>query len=268
MKTFLMCPPDFFNVAYEINPHMVGNINYVDVVEAKEQWENLYDAVAEHATVVILDPIEGLPDMVFVANAAVVNPETGVALISSFKHKERQGETEVYAKFFDENDWETYVSEVPFEGAGDCLVDRYGEYWLGYGQRSAKEAIFEIEGRVLEDYLHTVRLVDPRWYHLDTCFCPLDTGYYLAAQSAFTKKSWEYIVQTIGSKLIVVDDEDAMKFACNAVSIGHTVIMPKCSDYLVERLAVTGHNVVQLNMSEFLKSGGACKCLVLELGHE
>lgn len=265
MKTFLMCPPDFFNVSYEINPHMVGNINTVDVNLAKEQWEKLRLEISKIANVELLTPVDGLPDMVFVANAAVVNPYSLKALVSTFSHPQRQGETEHFARWFRDDGWDTTVSAEVFEGAGDCLYDKYDNYWFGYGQRSSLEAKQQIDNLMTPTDLTELKLIDPRWYHLDTCFCPLDTGYYLGARSAFSEESWEYMSYLVEDRLIEVEDEDAMAFACNAVSIGKTIIMPNCSDKLINILTNAGHNVITLDMSEFLKSGGACKCLILEL---
>lgn len=266
MKTFLMCEPDYFDVVYEINPHMVGNIDRVDVDIAVTQWETLYEHVSSVANVQLIRQAPEFPDMVFVANAATVDPDNNVAVISNFKHKQRQGEAALFRDWFDFNGWNTTThADVAFEGAGDCLVDRYREFWFGHGQRSNAKMIDRLTADLSVPYIHELELVDPRWYHLDTCFCPLDNGYYLATQAAFSAESWAYLAATIGDKLIPVSTEDALRFACNAISIGDTVIIPQCSEELQVALSVVGCRVITVNMSEFIKSGGAAKCLVLEL---
>jgi len=111
-----------------------------------------------------------------------------------------------------------------------------------------------------------LRLVDPRFYHLDTCFCPLFGGFAMYFAPAFDAESLARIEKHYPEdKRIPVEEGDALRFACNAVNVGRTIVMNEISTALRNRLESLGFRVVQVQLSEFLKAGGAAKCLVLRL---
>jgi ornithine--oxo-acid transaminase len=248
---------------------MEGNIDKVNKPLAERQWQHLRDTISQFANVVLIEPQFGLPDMVFTANSAIINHNNNTALIAAFKHHQRHDESQHFQRWFSDAGFATVEDyTVPHEGAGDCLVDRYGEYWFGYGQRSHKGASEIIQQEMDVPFIHKLELVDPRWYHLDTAFCPLDNGYYMACRAAFSDGAWAYLLDVIGlDKLISISESDGEKFVCNAVSIGDRIVMPLCSTDLRLQLNRLGFDVYQCDMSEFLKSGGAAKCLVLEIKH-
>ncbi len=265
MSTFLMCKPSHFEVSYVINPWMAGNLGTVDRVRAAAQWQKLYDTIAQRASIELMEPAAGLPDMVFSANAGLVTGRHEV-IVSSFLHRERQGETPHFRRFFAEQHYReiTLRPGIVFEGAGDALFDAAGRLWMGSGIRSSSAAPAEIS-RALGIDVHHLTLLDPRWYHLDTAFCPLKNGEVIAYRKAFSAHSVQMIEAAFGDKVIWVSDEDARNFACNAVNIGHDIILYRASASLREALQQRGYTVIEIDVSEFMKAGGACKCLTLGL---
>lgn len=265
MKTFLMCKPTYFEVSYVINPWMSSNIGKVDHALARQQWQALHDTIAQKARIKLVEPQPGLPDMVFTANAGLVTRNREV-IVSTFRHAQRQGESAHYKKFFSDAGYhvKNIGADTVFEGAGDALFDAEGELWLGSGPRSDAEAETEI-AEALHLKTNAVELVDPRWYHLDTAFCPLSNGYTLAYRKAFSPASAEKIQRKFGDKMIWVSDEDALNFACNAVCLDHEVILYRASAELKTRLKGYNFSVIEIDVSEFMKSGGSCKCMTLEI---
>jgi N-dimethylarginine dimethylaminohydrolase len=261
-----MCPPDHFSVEYVINPWMAGNEGAMNPALARRQWDNLHDVLAEHADIVLIEPQPDLPDMVFTANAGVVYGNKAIA--SHFMPHERRPEEAHFKKWFRENGFRLLDldEKIGFEGAGDCLLDRGGPWlWTGYGFRTEIEAHPEIR-RFLEVEVVSIRLTDSRFYHIDTCFCPLTEGYLMYHPPAFDFDSRVAIESRVPShKRIVVDTMDAGNFACNAVNIGDRVFLNKASDPLKARLMLNGFKVVEVDLSEFLKAGGSAKCLTLKL---
>lgn len=260
-----MCPPTYFEVAYNINPWMNGNVGYKSNQQAQTQWRALYDAISSVTEVKLVDPVEGLPDMVFTANAGLsVN---GKVFLSNFKHAERKGEEYHFEKWFLDNDFHVVKqTQNLFEGEGDCLLDADGLYWMGFGFRSD-----EFYANVLWKFgvnARTVNLVDKRFYHIDTCFCPLPDGslmYYPEAFDVFSQMKIESYFHKLGGKDVIrVSEKEAETFCCNAVVIDRNIFMPECST-VADVLSSRGFNVQEFNMSEFQKSGGACKCLVMNL---
>jgi len=269
MKHFLMCEPKFFEVCYVINPWMEGNLGRVNKKLAQQQWENLYCIVSGLSAVSLIEPVAGLPDMVFTANAGLVhNQQSGKkeVILSSFRHAERQPEARHFEKFFAAQAYRVLhlKEETIFEGAGDALFDSQGKLWVGSGIRSASHALDEIVV-ALEVEAIGLELVNPHWYHLDTAFCPLPQGQAIAYKKAFAGKSVAALDDAFGANIIWVSDVDAENFACNAISIDRNVILHKASAELKLTLKQRGLEVIEADVSEFLKSGGACKCLTLEI---
>lgn len=264
--TFLMCPPELYDVDYVINPWMEGNVHRSCREQAMTQWKALHCALAQIAEVKLVDPQSGSPDMVFTANAGLVHK--GVVALSSFLHPERQGEEPHFRKWFDDSGFSVceMPRSTPFEGEGDALFEVDGScLWAGHGIRTRESS----HRRLSETWnveVIPLRLVDPRFYHLDTCFCPLFGGYAMYFPSAFDADSLARIEARYSEhKRVRVSDADALRFACNAVNVGRTIVLNEISDSLRDRLELLGFRVVEVRLTEFLKAGGAAKCLALRL---
>ena len=262
----LMCPPDFFTVDYVINPWMAGHDESLNLDRAKAQWTELRDSIAEYADVEIIEPQPKLPDMVFTANAGAVYGNKAVA--SHFMPKERRPEEPYFKAWFRDNGFELLAldEKIGFEGAGDCLRDRRGPWlWTGYGFRTEIEAHEEI-ARFFDLEVVSIRLTDERFYHIDTCFCPLTDGFLMYHPPAFDYDSRIAIESRVPPhKRIIVDTLDAGHFACNAVNVGDQVFLHRASRALQARLMLAGFEVHEVELSEFLKAGGSAKCLTLKL---
>ena len=255
----LMCPPTHYGVEYEINPWMHVTTQ-VDRRLAQQQWEALLRTYRELGVEVVLaDPIPGLPDMVFTANAGLTSGDRVV--LSRFRHPERQREEGPWRELFES--WGAPLrdtGEIAFEGAGDALF--VGDTLVcGYGFRTDPEAI-PLVARQLGVDVVAVELVDPRYYHLDTCFCPLDKGTVLLAPSALSPESRER-VRRLASRVVEVPDAAAAGFACNAMAVGDVVVSSSAIEELRAPLRAAGYGVLGLPMSEFIKAGGAVRCLSL-----
>lgn len=262
--SFLMCAPDFYDVDYVINPWMEGNIHKSSRDRAVAQWQQLYALICQFAKVDLIAPQPGVPDMVFTANAGLVLGDRVV--LSRFYHPERQGEEPFFQAWFEQNGYQVFVlpPDLPFEGAGDALLDREGRWlWAGYGFRSELDS-HPLIAEWLDIDVLSLRLMDNRFYHLDTCFCPLTNGYLMYYPPAFDSYSNRLIEMTVSpERLIKISEGDALNFACNAVNIGDRVLVNKASEGLKQQLAQAGFEVLETPLTEFLKAGGAAKCLTL-----
>ncbi|GGA55090.1 TIGR00300 family protein [Okeania sp. KiyG1] len=263
---FLMCAPDHYDVDYVINPWMEGNIHKSSRDRSVEQWYKLHDIIKENAVLDLVTPQKGWPDMVFTANAGLILGNTVV--LSRFYHKERQGEEPHFKEWFLNQGFIVHElpKDLPFEGAGDALLDREGRYlWAGYGFRSELDS-HPLLAKWLDIEVLSLRLTDERFYHLDTCFCPLTGGYLLYYPPAFDSYSNRLIEMRVPpEKRITVAEADAVNFACNAVNINQTIIMNKVSESLKSLLTEVGFSVIETPLGEFLKAGGAAKCLTLRV---
>ncbi|MCP4903779.1 MAG: hypothetical protein GY910_02265 [bacterium] len=262
----LVCPPDHFDVDYVINPWMEGQIGRIDVARARSQWESLFEDVSATASVESIAPRERSPDMCFTANAGLL--ESGRVLPARFRMPERSGEEAPFAEWFENAGFE--IAEPsgndPFEGEGDALFQP-GEplLWAGYGVRTALEthialsSLFDVE-------VVSLRLVDPRFYHLDTCFAPLPGGRLIYYPAAFDRRSRTEIESRIpAERRLAVSDIDAMNFACNTLRVGDRLFMNAATDALRDVLATWDFETRIHRVDEFLKAGGGVKCLSLLL---
>ena len=261
-----MCPPDHFTVDYVINPWMAGHEDSLSLENAQDQWQQLHDVVSRFADIVTIDPHPDLPDMVFTANAGVVYGDKAIA--SHFMPMERRAEEPIFKQWFRDHSFDLLDldEKIGFEGAGDCLLDRGGPWlWTGFGFRTEIEAHAEIKN-FFDIELVSILLIDERFYHIDTCFCPLTGGYLMYHPPAFDYDSRIAIESRIPpNKRIVVDTIDAGNFACNAINIDDNVVLHKASEPLKARLKQAGFEVHECELSEFLKAGGSAKCLTLKL---
>ncbi len=264
--SLLMCPPDFYDVEYVINPWMEGNIHRASHELALDQWRGLQHALEAEASIELARPQPGLPDMVFTANAGLVIGND--AVVSRFLHRERRGEETHFKKWFAKHGFEVHElpPDLPFEGAGDALLDPEREIlWAGYGQRSELDS-HPLLAKIFGIEVLSLRLVSKRFYHLDTCFCPLARGFLLYFPGAFDADSNRLIEARVpAGQRLAIEETDALNFACNAVNVGDTVVLNQASAGLAKRLTAAGFRVVQTPLGEFMKSGGAAKCLTLSL---
>jgi N-dimethylarginine dimethylaminohydrolase len=263
--TILMCPPDYYGIEYEINPWM-SRQRQSDPARAREQWAALKQLLeSTGAKIELLPPQPGLPDMVFTANAALIYRQ--LAVMARFRHPERQGEVA-----FDETALRNIgfeIRHVPddlhFEGAGDALF--CGDtLFAGYRIRSHARGHQQI-GEMLGCRVIPVELVDPYYYHLDTCFCPLAPGEAIYFPPAFDDYG-RAALQAHIPNLIEIDPAEAPSFACNAVVVGRSVITNTGCPKLHESLRRRGFTLHETPLDEFVKAGGSAKCLTLRLDGE
>jgi N-dimethylarginine dimethylaminohydrolase len=238
----------------------------VDQELAKRQWESLRQILTDlGARISLQAPTPGLPDMVFTANAGLIHGDNVV--LSRFKHPQRQGEHAHNTRWFEEHDFNLLDmdTELYFEGAGDALFcgdTLYAGYRLRSDMRSHQRVAEIIGLGVL-----AMELVDPYYYHLDTCFCPLRTGIAAYFPTAFDRYGRQVLEAGI-ENLIEVSKDEAQSFACNAVVVGKSVVTNTgCPDFH-RALADHGFDPIETPLGEFVKAGGSAKCLTLRLDGE
>jgi N-dimethylarginine dimethylaminohydrolase len=263
--TILMCPPDHYGIEYEINPWM-NRARQSDEALAREQWRDLHTLLTRlGADIRLMPAVPGLPDLVFTANAGLIWRQ--VAFVARFRHPARQGETPIDDAWFRDCGFETRIgpAEWDFEGAGDALFcgeTLYGGYLIRSDAGALQWLGAQIGCRVIP-----LQLVDDRYYHLDTCFCPLNRETAIYYPPAFDEYARRVLVESI-PRLIPVASEEAARFACNAVVLGSNVVLntgcPKLEASLAE-LAFQPHST---DLTEFIKAGGSAKCLTLRLDGE
>ncbi len=269
----MVCPPDHFTVAYEINPYMHRQV-HPDWERAGAQFEGLVASLhAAGASVESLEPVEGLPDLVFTANAGVVDGNRFVP--SRFLHPERQGETPIDEAWFAERGFEIVKLDMDdaFEGAGDALPfglddtedggSPHPVLVSGYRTRSSVRAHAELS-RILGVPVRSVELTDDRYYHLDLVFCPLDSRRALVAAQGLDRFGIK-VLQQLVPEPVWLEDVEAASFSANSVVIGNVMVMPACTPRLGRILEGFGFDIAVTPVDEFLKAGGGCRCLTLAL---
>lgn len=274
--TFLMTDPSGFDVRYQINPWMDPSAWAADRDALRRQAVIASRALrraieAEGARVEMIPPAENWPDLVFPANAAVVLD--GTVLLARFRKPERQGEEALFRTAFEAARRKGCVDELVElpegcfqEGAGDCIWDAgRGLFWAAHGPRSSATSIEAISATFKRDIVR-LELASERFYHLDTCFCPLSGGEVLFYPPALTPASLRRVhAHTTQEERVEASREGAAAFCVNAVNIGRTIIMAKAPRRLRERLEARGYRLVEIDLSPFMLSGGAAYCMTLRL---
>jgi N-dimethylarginine dimethylaminohydrolase len=262
-RHYLMCSPDFFDVAYEINPWMdLGR--RPDRERAQSQWHQLVGRLSNAgATIDVLPPVEAHPDMVFTANHGVV--VDGTFLPGRFRHAARQGEVPHAIAWLSTRGYEI-VSVDPghpvLEGSGEVLP--FGERLVvGHGIRSEAAAARRLRS-VFGAPTLSVKLTDTRLYHLDLVFCPLDGEHAIVFPEGLARDSAEALMGSI-PRPIVLETNEALSFCANSVVVGSVVLMPACSPRLDRLLSRAGFVAEVVTVNEFKLAGGAIRCLTLPL---
>lgn len=273
MQQILMCVPSRYTCSYVINPWMQPNT--VNFATALSQWTRL-SQLLQHWDGVSIVPIfqeDGVPDMVFTANAGLTVGDTVV--LSRFKHPERQPETQIFSDVFASLGIRTILppTDVVFEGAGDALYDPVRDiFWVGHGQRSDANVTMWLHTQFRDRVFIPLQLRSLYFYHLDTCFMPLTNGEILWFPDAFTPASASMIRSALlPGESIAVSAAAAAAFICNAVCIGNQILIPEPAvppfewEHAVRQLRDRGYTVQTTQLSEFLKAGGAAKCLTMNI---
>uniref|UniRef100_A0A0N5CFI6 Amidinotransferase n=1 Tax=Strongyloides papillosus TaxID=174720 RepID=A0A0N5CFI6_STREA len=264
LQKVLMVPPTHFCVEYSINPWMGG---VVDKDKAMEQWKNLKKIIEDEGVEVLtLEQVKGLPDMVFSCNAGIIYKNK--VFMTKFRHPQREGEEKHFRKWFIDNNYEIVsdLNEYYFEGGGDAFFSDYKTLWAGYGERTKKDVYKNITALGMNEFdIMTCELIHSMYYHMDTCMAPYSETACLWYPPAFSVESQEKIIKKLPNS-IAVDDDEAKAFVCNSICIKNTIISPiGMKQSTKNKLLKQGYNVREVDMSEFMKSGGACQCLVLKL---
>ncbi len=253
----LVCRPTFFQIEYVINPWMKDQ--KIDQGLAMKQWEAFCDAYSQLGIKVqIIDQVEGLPDMVFTADQAVV--KDNIALMSNFAESERKGEENVYRQWFKDRGYELKFlpEKLSFEGNGELHFwnDRY---FVGTGFRTSEESRQYIE-EILGQPVISLKLIDPYFYHLDTCLLPLDSETVFYYPPAFDTHSQQVLKKTVPN-LVEFSREDLDYFTANSVVHGSTILCQKALPEFRKKVEDMGFSIIELDVSEFNKSGGGIHCL-------
>ena len=285
-RTYLLCSPEHFAVEYAINPWMDVTAP-VDAELAVKQWDRLRETLVNLGHEVhLLTPEAGLPDMVYAANGAFV--VDGTVYGAQFKHEQRTAEAAAHRAFYESQGWRFIAPSETNEGEGDFayLPEAHGWHYVeaghvnegegdfaylpgpglvlaGYGFRTEPAAHAEAQ-EVLGRPAISLRLVDPRFYHLDTALAPLDDHTVAYFPDAFSHSS-RRVLEQLFPDAVTVTEEDALAFGLNLVSDGRNVLLPAEATGMADRLAAAGYTPVPVELSELKKGGGSVKCCIGEL---
>lgn len=265
----LLCPPNYFDVLYKINPHMkVGEVNKE---RAQEQWLNLKNELERIGVeCLLINPVEGLPDMVFTANQSLpfIKEGKNSVLLSKMASDERKPEVAYFKTWYEAQGYDVYELPEglePLEGMGDTVYHEDRSFlWSAYGFRTSLEVHSEME-KITGLEVKSLKLMDPSFYHLDVCLCVLGQGTALVYEPAFDSESMKKIEAEF-SNLISLTKEEAYNFAANAFTPDHKhVFLHPGSKRVEAELRESGFIPVPIDTSEFMKSGGSVFCMKMEL---
>jgi N-dimethylarginine dimethylaminohydrolase len=260
IRHYAMTAPTFFAVEYAINPWMDPS-TAVDTHVAMNQWETLRQTYKELGhTVELVEPVAGLPDMVYAANGGLL--VNGKAVVARFAYPQRAGESDAYAEWMARRGFDPAETRHVNEGQGDLLV--VGSIVLaGYGFRTERQAHAEIAALVGMPVV-SLELVDPRFYHLDTALAVLDDTTIAYYPPAFSDEARAQL-RELFPDAIEVASADAYVLGLNAVSDGLNVVLPAAARGFAEQLRAAGFLPIGVDLSELLKGGGSVKCCTLEV---
>jgi len=270
MDALLMCEPTYFEVRDEKNPFMAGNVGSVNRKEAYRQWQALKRRFEElNFPIDVLPGEPELEDMVFAANQVLVGEDADgqrYVVPARMRHRSRQNEVPYYRRWFAAHGYR--ILELPEDEGGPVYFEGHGDaiwhpgkrlIWGGWGQRSELRA-HVLLAELLDLPVIALNLPNPKFYHLDTAFCPLDVESAAVFPGAFDQAGMALIRRYFGN-LIEVSESEAFNFACNALALGRKVIIERGSKEVCRRLRELRFEPCEVETGEFMKSGGSVFCL-------
>ena len=270
-KAVLLCPPEYFKVIDIKNAHMEGQLGNIDIKKSKNQWKEMKNAFEEKGIDVhLLNAQKGLEDMVFTANPSFVGEDEfgqKIAVLSNMRHDSRKKEVKSFKNWFENQGYEIKKVNLNFlfEGHGDGIWHpKYRLIWGGYGYRTTVGVYQELSD-IFSCPIIPLRLENPHFYHLDTCFCPLDEKTVLYYPGAFDSEGLAWIEKVFVNCIEVNEDEAKNGFACNAWAWGEYVFIHKGNYICNKEMTKRGFKVIELDTSEFMKSGGSVFCMKVEI---
>ena len=268
----LMCQPDHYDVVDVKNPFMAGHVGAINRALARKQWEEVKAAFETAGKEVsLIEALPGLEDMVFCANQTFVGvtPKMEkVCLLAQMRHSSRRREVPAFEAWFSQRGYRIVKLKdgVSFEGAGDAIWHPGKRLiWGGHGFRSQPEAYDEV-AQAFESPVVLLKLVNEKFYHLDTCFCPLTSEAVLIYPSAFDAESLGLILKLFPIVLTASESEAMRLLACNAAVVdAKTAILQRGAASVARHMSVMGLKVIEVDTAEFIKSGGSAYCLKMFL---
>ena len=267
----LMVTPEYFDVAYIINPHMAdtsGNPQNVNKELALKQWASLKQAYEQcKLEIYTLMGIPGLLDMVFAANQSfpfISEEGQKSVLLSHMASKQRKDEVPHFKKWYEAQGYRVYEINhpLPFEGCGDALWHHpYPLIWGGYGFRTDKGVYEELSNR-FGWHIALLELVRPEFYHLDTCMSILNAETVAICTDAFTEEGVTMIESCFDTIIPVSKQEATHAFSCNChCPDGKHVILQQGATEFVKDLTSKGFLPIEIDVGEYQKSGGSVFCM-------
>jgi N-dimethylarginine dimethylaminohydrolase len=266
----LFCPPRYFRVIDQKNPYMKPG-EPIDLALATRQWEDVRAAFAAAGCATeVIEPAAELEDMVFAANQTFTGQGADgkkFVIPSYMRHESRRREVPHFVEWFTQRGYEVIDLHLPpgehIEGGGDLLQQPgTNQIWAGYGFRSSKYGIERFKAAMEQRGITAIplELVDERFYHLDTCLAPLNKDAVLIYRGAFSAAALCQILQN-AERVYDVSEEEALGFVCNGVAVNGSFLTPRVTPTLKKALKAEGLKAVEVNTSEFEKSGGSVCCL-------
>lgn len=254
----LLCHPSYFEVKYQINPWMkVGSVNKS---LALKQWNKLKEVYEDLGIKVsVIDQDKDFPDMVFATDQGIINGNK--ILLANFKYRERKGETNIYKNYFLKNNYEIHELPSLINLEGGDVVSFEDAIFLGNGFRTSISSSKYLK-KFLHKKIYSLNLVDPYFYHLDTCLFVLDRGHAFYFSKAFDEKSKKILKQLIPN-LIPLTKKEAFSFTANCVVLGKNILVQKGNKKFNNNLKELGYKIIEIDVSEFIKAGGGIHCLTL-----
>lgn len=258
----ILCPPDYYNIEYEINPwmHIENKVTGRTVFEEYDLLKKTYDKLG--IKYYEIKPTKGLPDQVYITNAG--HPEGNIFIKANFRYPQRRPEADIAVELFKENGYEikTVPQDIFFEGQGD-LLKVGNKYFMGWGYRSDQKAKGYLE-EILKTEITDLQLIDPFFYHLDTSLGLLSEDIAIINDKAYKPEGLAKLEKSF-KNLIRVSKEDNNVLACNMVIIDKNIVVNEISEELKNKIESYGFSVYRVPMNEYIKGGGSVKCVSLQI---
>ncbi|WP_216827716.1 dimethylarginine dimethylaminohydrolase family protein [Alkalihalobacterium elongatum] len=265
LKKVILCEPEHMTIRQVINDTQKHFQNEGIHVERSLQQHKLFvETLLNHGIdVVLLSPLEKYPEQVFTRDIGFTLGQT--IFVAEMAHDVRKGEEEILKTWLKDSKISYYNLVGDEIEGGDVIIDQ-STVFVGLSNRTNEAAINHLRSLLPQFEVVTVPFTE-KYLHLDCVFNVISPNEALIFPEALEQKE----IDILGERydLIEVSEEEQFTLGTNVLSIGNKkIISLPINKQVNKQLRDRGFEVIEVDITEIIKSGGSFRCCTLPVLRE
>ncbi len=265
LKRVILCQPQYMTIREVINETQEHfKKEGIHIERALEQHAEFVRILQENNVDVILLPYhKKYPEQVFTRDVGFTLGQT--IFVAKMATEIRSGEENILKQWLEDEEISYYnLIEERIEG-GDVVIDQ-NTIFVGLSNRTDEKAVEQLQ-RLLNNFKVIPIPFKEKYLHLDCIFNIVSPEVALIYPNALTQKEIDFFAARYD--LIEVSEEEQFQLGTNVLSIGNKRILSLPVNINVNKqLRDRGFQVIEVDITEIIKSGGSFRCCTLPILRE